>query len=227
MRLFKYIGLGSEYGWGNIIEILKLNRIWVSSTRVLNDPFEGRYEPTTLLKGVLKLDEVNNARVLSLSQTPSDNLMWAHYGTSHNGVVFEFDINECDFLKNAKEVNYIAKLPSADLNVEELLMYKHNSWKYEKEYRLVVKPSLSDFSYAGNHYDIHPSALKAVYLGKNISSVHARTILTMCKSRNLDCLVFSDIDADFQIKFHPVKDDEDLIMLYRLESYRERIKNGK
>src|SRR5690606_3339727 len=119
----------------------------------------GRYRINKKKNNFHKAVEVNNYRVLSLTENYNDCLMWSHYATTHNGIVCEFEINKCNFLSNAKKIKYVNKMPSSSTKVENLLVHKHTSWKYAKEYRVIVRKELSDFRYSdGNYYNFDKHA---------------------------------------------------------------------
>jgi len=91
--------------------------------------------------------------ILSLSEDPVNDLMWAHYANHHTGFVIEFDgANEFfhrqrsyeDEFFHLRQVSYIDKrlnFESFEQLVDDendLLASKLNSWAYEKEWRMLV-----------------------------------------------------------------------------------------
>lgn len=92
--------------------------------------------------------------VLCLSEVPDDILMWSHYADGHRGVVLQFDksILESAFgACSCKQVdckNNILTLreingANPDELVRLLLLKKANRWEYEKEWRIIIDPSLN------------------------------------------------------------------------------------
>lgn len=92
-------------------------------------------------------DLANNLRVLCLSRTKNNILMWSHYADNHEGIVIEFDASQLIIRKN-KKVDYdnkpvildLEKLKKLNDETFELTMSvflrKAKLWQYEKEYRL-------------------------------------------------------------------------------------------
>lgn len=114
----------------------------------------GRYK-TELNATLLTL--LNNARVLCISETDDNVVMWSHYAGSHRGVVLElgrFDEVD-DNLLAARPVEYVDQFPLF-MSVEGWIDYltgkreildevlyrpafvKHADWRYEKEWRVWV-----------------------------------------------------------------------------------------
>lgn len=85
--------------------------------------------------------------VLSLSEVNDCQLMWAHYADSHRGFVIEFDpahsffttrITPEDELWHLHKVIYRNPRPHttvAELDFRAILLTKHVSWRYEREWR--------------------------------------------------------------------------------------------
>lgn len=102
-------------------------------------------------KLVKQISEDNQAaieekwRVLSLSATPSDDLMWSHYAGGHKGVALIFDASVGEF-GMAYKVNYIPERVPQDFMTDDLdqildatILTKRSTWAYEKEYRCVLE----------------------------------------------------------------------------------------
>ena len=88
----------------------------------------------------------NIVGILSLSETPDNLLMWAHYAVGHTGFVLEFD--GChDFFKTdnpllgftkPKCVHYTSERPRTtieEVSESELFLTKGSHWEYEREWR--------------------------------------------------------------------------------------------
>lgn len=92
----------------------------------------------------------NTAGILSLSETPDNLLMWAHYAEGHTGFVLVLDGSH-DFFKGENSllgfakpepVEYRLKLPHLAIEetfketvMPEIFFVKGLDWKYEKEWR--------------------------------------------------------------------------------------------
>lgn len=101
--------------------------------------------------------------ILSLTESPKNLLMWAHYADSHQGFVIEFDSNhkffdqrksKKDDIRHIQKVEYSIERPLINLEkiekIEKIektacikdLFIKSLDWKYENEWRIIN--SLSD-----------------------------------------------------------------------------------
>lgn len=88
-----------------------------------------------------------NLRILCLSRTKNNILMWSHYATEHQGIVIEFDATQIIIRQN-KKVEYNNKPVILDLEklkklndetfklTMSVFLRKAKLWQYEKEYRL-------------------------------------------------------------------------------------------
>lgn len=160
MLLYKYF----EAKWA--LSVLEERRVKVTTLAEVNDPFEwmpgviepDRWEPEDL-EGWLK-DYRNEmlARwgMVCLSATKSDPVLWAHYADCHKGIALEFDYIDDPSSTDLTEVEYSSdrvcfdpvEITEASRESEravnmmkQALTTKHRSWKYEQEYRVIVKLS--------------------------------------------------------------------------------------
>lgn len=128
MALFKYTSL-------EFIPSCINNGVYASRLDKINDPFEG--------KGIRY---PNLYRVVCLTASPFQMLMWAYYG-NHRGCCIEFDV---DRIRSIRAVEYIkvfqAHEDMSTLEVIESLYKKGNEWRHEKEYRLVYYEPTADKS---------------------------------------------------------------------------------
>jgi hypothetical protein len=97
--------------------------------------------------------------------------MWGHYADNHKGILIEFDATHPIMLK-ASKVNYSEKINDViikeksdfsklDSIIYNSLMTKHNSWRYENEYRIRGR--------AGDVIKYDSKLIKAIYFGMQIS----------------------------------------------------------
>ena len=87
--------------------------------------------------------------ILSLTETPDNLLMWAHYASSHEGFVIGFDENHSYFNERRgpnDEFHYLRKVeyrkqrpnaPMIELTGTELFLVKSEQWSYENEWRIL------------------------------------------------------------------------------------------
>jgi hypothetical protein len=182
MILYKY------YGFNSGVSALLSQQLGFREPRYFNDPFELSYLDNSddLDFTASKINELSKLLViLSLTRTPYNPLMWAHYGEEHRGFVVGYEIED-EFLQSndynvipaskgdviytsqkeqieltieIKEALHKAYLVSQGVNIDDYhgaereniekllkksLLYKHASWSYEEEVR-VVKVLVSKF----------------------------------------------------------------------------------
>ncbi len=94
-----------------------------------------------------KLDE--NFGILSLSETPTDTLMWSHYADGGRGFLIEFDPRHSwfwakkedrDDFRHLRRVAYTSYRPPKYLLEtvgQEVLYTKRKEWEYEREWRII------------------------------------------------------------------------------------------
>jgi hypothetical protein len=83
----------------------------------------------------------------SLSESRDNQLMWAHYAESHKGFVVEFDPSHplftsknvgCEDIWQLHKIEYAKERPQTyviDLDMKAILLTKHISWSYEREWK--------------------------------------------------------------------------------------------
>lgn len=89
--------------------------------------------------------------IVSFSEDPRQQLMWAHYAESHKGYVLGFDETHAFFDQrrgpndeffHLRQVEYFRPLPvyssMGELDGARLLCAKHGDWSYEQEHRLLI-----------------------------------------------------------------------------------------
>lgn len=127
---------------------------------------------------------VENTPFLCLSAAFNIPLMWGHYGDGCKGIVLEFG---GDLIKNAEKIHYdeFEVLPSI-INAEilikaflkgdkeevkkfgiNLLIKKHEVWRYEQEYRLICDPTLKPSKDGNRFLKFDIQNLKGIYFGFN------------------------------------------------------------
>ena len=210
MRLFKFIGLNSAYGLSNSIELIKENKIWISSFKNLNDPFEFRFNHQNAKPDLFTALKNSKKGVLSLSSVKDDLLLWSHYGTSHRGLCFEFETENDGRLQSASKMEYESKMPVYDQqNPDRALFTKAMSWKYESEYRVLV-PDICDVKIS-----LDSKSLQAVYFGVNIAFEDVQKIYPLCMARHLPCYQAETVNEDYTIQFKQIKNINEFSSLAR------------
>lgn len=173
-KLIKFIWLNNDDTDEQKMNSLRNNQIWISSTMVLNDPFEFKgmflnrdafrkcHYPEEVIDKYESLLDLSKYGVCSLSANEISYLpMWAYYTNGYKGFCIEYKLMH---KKGVYQVLYEPKrIPIASLifqfkekmdalqrrecskgECETLglkmmrnLYIKSNTWKHEKEYRIV------------------------------------------------------------------------------------------
>lgn len=94
----------------------------------------------------------DDMRVLSLSKTNNNLLMWGHYAKNHTGIAIGFNTNY-KFFKHPIKIKYSHKIPKLkNYLINDLCLTNHNAlqelrllfhtksidWKYEQEFRFEI-----------------------------------------------------------------------------------------
>lgn len=132
--------------------------------------------------------------VLSLTENPSDLLMWSHYTDFHRGLVLGFDSahgffnrrrSESDEFYHLRRVVYSRKRPHVDLlrtDCLELFLTKSEEWAYEAEWRMMTPIQDCQEVSAAVHVQEFPAAcVKTVILGANSSPEFRNEIRNVLK----------------------------------------------
>ena len=124
-------------------------------------------------------------RVFCVSKVPHQILMWSHYADKHKGAVIKLTMPENPpWCWRFKEVTYSDEFPihntteqmidnmlglwrpNPEETARKLLFTKSNHWRYEKEWRDIVKLDGSDNFGEGKHcLDVEKERFLAVYFG--------------------------------------------------------------
>lgn len=123
--------------------------------------------------------------IYSLSAVPDNPLMWAHYATSHRGVVVGFDHLTPTFIA-AVPVRYQQELPAFSLNPDVqlhlLAAVKGLPWSYEREWRLINPNQAREW------IAIEPSSILSICLGARCSAEDRQAVRELLSRRALEGL---------------------------------------
>lgn len=235
MLVYKYRG-GS---FSRDLEALKEDFFWAPTREHLNDPCEGLCSKTLLdqqldlihslfkpkqrtnndrvfqnVKSALQefLGFTDKAGIYSLSKSPYEELLWAHYACSHTGFCIEYDLEKLlEFeAQNYNKIDVLykkapPKLSLADLNasegpsaIQKLLGTKPESWSYEQEIR-VITPAI------GRHnYDFR--AVKTIFFGLRMPEEEKNEVMHQLRGRNICYKQISLIDGTYKLGASSIKD---------------------
>lgn len=189
-RLYRYCRLKYDKKY-----VLDLEKLWCSCNGMMNDIFEGLPQDDSKNR---KMEEYmyaisRQAYIKSFSETPYNNLMWAHYGDSYKGICIEYDIcklNDDNITKMLFPVYYTEErkfiletdslmdyycseqqeLSENDIyniigDTKGIFLQKANCWKYEREWRLCkINPNIDK----KEEIEILFPCVSAIYIGPRI-----------------------------------------------------------
>ena len=157
-----------------------------------------------------------NVGILSLSEVPDDDVMWAHYADKHHGMVLGFDKAHAFFNRRRSEnddfyyprkVIYRDLLPApsaADVDPDAPLVTKGAKWAYEREWRMLAplkdasrrcETPEGDIVYL---YSFPPQALTNVILGARATSALEESIRSALSQPNLQQVSLSRARLDIE-----------------------------
>ncbi|WP_323881839.1 DUF2971 domain-containing protein [Aeromonas caviae] len=155
----------------------------------LNDPFENTVPNRVRIKHIeemLKINKieddifhdyiklmnsflisgVSSSGIISMSETPTNILMWSHYANSHTGLVIGYKTDVLSHLHNPygidacffntpqivnydnvrfQHINNTSSLMDRNAIIKSLLTTKSNHWRYEKEHRFIIPLGCANF----------------------------------------------------------------------------------
>ncbi|NWO06804.1 MAG: DUF2971 domain-containing protein, partial [Alteromonadaceae bacterium] len=225
------------------LKSLSKNEIFAAAFSSLNDPFEAvikideksfevgnlmsnwvpdenkgeRLESCSSLKKAAYdfFHFAKNTGIYSLSKTATDELLWAHYASSHKGFCLEFDLDKLlDYKLEGEEVLDVAYtntppvISVADLLVsstdkskllQNLTATKSIRWRYESEIRICVgKPGLREYDFR---------ALKAVYFGVRCESKLIRLTMKLLRGRGVKYFKMSLKENSYELTAVEIEDE--------------------
>ncbi|ELV3464909.1 DUF2971 domain-containing protein [Enterobacter asburiae] len=165
-----------------------------------------REKPNILKTAESLMQEFNSkirrtTRILSLTDNPTNILMWGHYAQSHSGFVIEFDTNHPFFSQRRghkdefgflRRVVYQKDYPSFDPlqseNQENYFLIKSIDWEYEHEWRMLLPKTNADktINTDGEEFDLYkiPSnSIKTIIFGCNSSDIFRKNMSSLICSR--------------------------------------------
>ncbi|WP_045623928.1 DUF2971 domain-containing protein [Vibrio vulnificus] len=209
MKVYKYRGGAFDRDLAS----LRDNQFYAPSRNKLNDPCEGVFDQkgifdqTELISKLIPSDSngvaykslvnslkdvfsfVDKSGIYSLSKTPLEELLWAHYSYNHTGFCIEYDLDRLsDFIDrdcHRIPVTYKTCPPEVCLSdisnpqdlVTKMFGVKSSAWGYENELRLVT-------SQAGIHdYDFR--AVTGIYFGLRMDEREKQQIMQTLKGRGI------------------------------------------
>jgi Protein of unknown function (DUF2971) len=155
----------------------------------LNDPMEGSYNPTSLLKGAKNykrtVERIKDRKVglgiASFSEVKHGELMWTHYTGNHEGICVGYYsrnlVHALPHDAHVVRVGYFDAPPlvsKSEANLaskaaRKIFSHKKLGWQYEREWRVLAKPGRVAL-------DRDYNVVSAVYMGTRIRACDRRKI---------------------------------------------------
>lgn len=237
MLVYKYRGIYDNEIFDRDLTSIEKNYYWAANFKTLNDPFETIITKEKLLKeskfilpvfgkdstdkfkpvmdaldGVLSRTE--KIGIYSLSKSYIDELLWAHYGNSHNGYCIEYDLDillksydsdkvysfPIDYKKNPASVDFMDIIKSGDSNslIKKMAGYKSIRWKYEEEIRIITE------EYGEHPYEFN--AVKSIYFGLRMEEVDRIKVMKRLKGRGINYFEIKQVPKTYNFERSSIRD---------------------
>jgi hypothetical protein len=185
-KLFRYRSIKSLQ---RELTAIEQGYLYCSSYNNLNDPMEGLYTSSNVLRESEDYrtvrqaihDDKVNIGICSLSETHDHELMWAHYADQFAGICIEYNLSrlltnlpkDVDFVRmfydeRGPTVYRSSKSPTELAKM--VLSYKNYRWLYEREWRMFADRGKIPYS--------KKSCVTRVYLGYRMKAAQKREVQT-------------------------------------------------
>jgi len=177
-------------GIGAFINTLKLIKrdhpdISICNIGLFKDLIKNRKKYEAIMKKSID-DRMDKIRIFCTTSIPDSILMWSHYANGHKGICVGFDVSESSEISKItsalfKKVSYsdvyptINPDPNIKKQVEKLFYTKYVDWKYEKEWRSVVKDD--------REFQLPEGVIKCIILGGKVDVSDLNDIKDWLKGR--------------------------------------------
>lgn len=164
-----------------------------------------------------KFDELLG--ILSLSESPTNLLMWSHYSQNHEGFMIGFDVTHAHFNEKrskkdefgfARKVEYRHKRPNAALmsmDGAEVFLVKAAEWKYELEWRVMRPLSNASQRIEGAGlpvflFSFPPECITELTIGARASSTDRQTLIDLAShiSENHNIQIYNAILSETEFR---------------------------
>jgi Protein of unknown function (DUF2971) len=163
-KLYRYRAVSDRPKERQELAALEEGYLWCSEFRSMNDPMEGLYEADRSFRldprySIFRDDILNNKQdvgICSFSESPTNELMWAHYADQFRGICVEYDMH--GLLRNLPDgvdmvrVHYDERMPEISLDggrpsdlARKILSCKNHRWLYEREWRVLAGRGRADY----------------------------------------------------------------------------------
>jgi Protein of unknown function (DUF2971) len=203
-HLYRYRSLKN---FARELEAIKSRYLYCARYSEMNDPMEGLYAPSKLLKKSSDSNDVLDAirskkirvGICSFSEVFDHELMWAHYANRFGGICIAYDFyklrkylparvtfSRVYYNEEAPEVARSKRRRNLEETAKRILSYKNYRWLYEREWRM--------FANVGKVYYRNVHCIARVYIGANVDINQKRRIERLLKELSIPCQI-QEIDA--------------------------------
>lgn len=172
--------------------------IWAAAYHQMNDPMEGTFYARrrgpgdhyfqTILASIREGKQ--RTGIACFSETPTNELMWAHYADEFRGICIAYDFSDLreSLVENAafSRLFYTENPPNLHLgendletDVRRVLSSKSQKWGYEREWRMFT-PELGRIAYRN-------PAVRTIYFGHRIDASIRSTIERLARRQDIEC----------------------------------------
>ena len=215
--LYKYKPLSRKDDLCRTLDIIETGRIFTSPLDKLNDPMEGKavvpvvkgYAGISMPRAIERMPRVqyrdlDQCRVLSLSETPVSPQMWAYYADGYKGVCLQFgrmpfEVEPVRYAPRPYVVDGVAvdSKDGADITRARLLT-KHIDWSHELEWRAIFIGEE-----CGEYVSLGEGNPTAVILGHKCESSATDKVLLACEERGIPVYQTYLSDWEFCVRIVP------------------------
>lgn len=165
------------------------------------------------LRSYIKSIKTEYARVLCLTSSPTNHVMWAHYASNHTGCVLGFRSEESSgkcFLE-AEPVKYTEGSPvigtgkdfllygeSPELRqktVEAIFYTKQKSWAYENEWRVITWRN-NETNKSFGDYIFYREELESITFGPRLSNADKVSISNVLQDKYYSTKIFAIVNRN-------------------------------
>ena len=187
------------------LENLKNKKLLASHPGTFNDPFEFKFHQIgkNIQRNEIEqfIAEIENFKVICLTDDPYNILMWSHYADFHKGICLGFYNWGLTY-----PINYTDNFPTIDFRITDerqritdihtVLHTKSKVWEYEKERRICLVPDTPP------EVD-YPGGLMMIAFGVNTSREDKRKIRSIINDSDVMMYQCEFVEKEYKLNFKP------------------------
>lgn len=154
--------------------------------------------------------------IYTMSETPTDILMWSHYADGHTGFCIEFNRKPGNILEFARKVEYPEDdefafvdyfLGKTEEQVEEfakIVLTKSKHWRYEQEWRALDAPKDVEGRYKGHEKEYDDEMVSGIIFGLRMPEENRQVIRKLLSGKNISYYDAKMVKNKFQAEIVPI-----------------------